>query len=360
MCLPIWLLPVFIILSQSAILIEAQVVRPGKGKPPEPLFQSDETLYLTLSMDMKTVFSNREEEESHPAAISYTDHAGTHITIPMTVNLRGNFRKDPNNCDFPPLRFDFSKTTVKNTVFEGQDKVKLVTHCRSRLNLYEQDVLKEYLAYKLYNLFAEESYRVRLAQMTYADNTGELDTLVKMAFLLEPTGQMADRNGCEKLKVSNIHQTKTNQYKTIVMAIFQYMIGNTDWSVWAQHNVVLLKEENTVVPIVVPYDFDWAGLVNAPYAVPAEFLPIESVKTRLYRGFCVSDSELQPALEEFRQRKDEIYQTINSVPFLSERELKKILKYIDDFFDIIENPKKVESEFQRKCRTVDQDPVRQG
>jgi hypothetical protein len=358
--LPFRLLPVFILLSQFTISTDAQVVRPGAGEPPAPLFQSDETLYLTLSMDMKTVFSNRKEEEKHPAVISYTDHAGTKITIPMMVNLRGNFRKDPNNCDFPPLRFDFSKTTVKNTIFEGQDKVKLVTHCRSRLQLYEQNVLKEYLAYKLYNLLTEESYLVRLVHMTYADDKGELDTIDKIAFLLEPTGQMAARNGCEKLKVSNIHQTKTNQYKTTVMALFQYLIGNTDWSVWAQHNIVLLKEDTSVVPIVVPYDFDWSGLVNAPYAVPAEFLPIETVRTRLYRGFCVSNTVLQPALDEFRQRKDEIYQTCNNIPFLSDKELKKILKYIDDFFSIIENPKKVESVFQHKCRTVDQDAESQA
>jgi hypothetical protein len=250
------------------------------------------------------------------------------------------------------LRFNFSDSTARNTIFEGQDKIKLVTHCRSRLDLYEQNVLKEYLAYKLYNLFAEESYLVRLIHLTYADVKGKFDTLTKMAFLLEPTEHMAHRNGCERMKVSNIHQTKTNNYKTMVMAIFQYMIGNTDWSVWAQHNTILVKEDTSVVPIVVPYDFDWAGLVNAPYAVPAEFLLIPTVRTRLYRGFCRPDAELQPALDEFRQSKDEIYQTCNSVPFLSEKESKKVLKYIDDFFNIIENPKKVEEEFHRKCRSV--------
>ena len=239
-----------------------------------------------------------------------------------------------------------------NTIFVGQEKIKLVTHCRSRHDLYEQNVLKEYLAYKLYNLFAEESYYVRLVHVTYADVKGKLDTLNKMAFLIEPTKQMAQRNGCERLQVSNIHQTKTNKHKTMVMAIFQYLIGNTDWSVWVQHNTILLKEDTSPVPIVVPYDFDWSGLVNPPYAVPSEFLPIETVRTRLYRGYCRTDAELQPALNEFIQSKDEIYQTCNSIPFLSEKELKKVLKYIDDFYKIIENPKKVELEFHSKCRTI--------
>jgi hypothetical protein len=127
------------------------------------------------------------------------------------------------------------------------------------------------------------------------------------------------------------------------------MIGNTDWSVPALHNVVILKEPGAL-PIVVPYDFDWCGLVNAPYAVPAEILPIESVRGRYYRGFNRPDEELQPILDEFRQRRDEIYQTCRSVPFLSEKELNKILKYMDQFFKPIENPKSVEVAYHQECR----------
>ena len=328
-------------------LVEAQDFSPGTDVPQKSLFQSDETLYLTLTMDMKSVFSNREAEESHPAEISYSDIDGNNITIPLNISVRGNFRKDSINCDFPPLRLNFSNSTVINTIFDGQDKIKLVTHCRSRLSRYEQNVLKEYLAYKLYNLFAEESYFVRLVQLTYADVSGKLDTLKKMGFLIEPTSQLAHRNGCEKLIISKIQQTQTSKHKTTVLAIFQYMIGNTDWSVWSQHNIELLTEDTSALPIVVPFDFDWAGLVNAPYATPAKSL--RTVKTRLYRNFCITDAELQLALDEFRQRREKIYQTCRSVSYLSPRELKKTLKYIDGFFNVIENPKKVESEFHLKC-----------
>lgn len=336
------------------VLIEAQDIQSGAIEPPAPLFQSDDPLYLTLSMDISAVFENREAKEIHPAELSFTGSEGDNITLPVSVQVRGHFRKDPNNCDFPPIRLIFSETARTNTLFDGYDKIKVVTHCRSRLELYEQNVLKEYLAYKLYNLFAEESYLVRLVHFTYADVKGKYDTLQKMAFFLEPSQHMARRNGCERLDITNIHQTNTNPQKTRVMAVFQYLIGNTDWSVWVQHNTVLLSGKSSPLPIVVPYDFDWSGLVNPPYAVPAEFLPIETVRTRLYRGFCIADSALQPALDEFRQRKEKIYQTCKSVPLLSEKELKKTLKYIDDFYKIVENPKKVESEFHRKCRTLEQ------
>ena len=331
----------------------AQDISTGTSDLPSSLFQSEEPLYLTLSMDIKSVFQDREEEPSHPAEISYTDEEGNKTTIPIKINVRGNFRKDRNNCDFPPVRLNFSDSTSGNTIFDGQDKLKVVTHCRSRPDMYEQSVLKEYLAYKLYNLLAQESYLVRLVNMTYADIKGNNDTLRKMAFFIEPTGQMASRNGCERMEVSNIHQTRTNQHKTSVMALFQYMIGNTDWSVWVQHNIVLLQDGKSIEPIAVPYDFDWSGLVNPPYAVPAEFLPIESVKTRLYRGFCKPEADLELALDEFRQRKEEIYHTCNSIPFFSEKELKKTLKYMDEFFKIIENPKAVRAKIYATCRTVD-------
>jgi hypothetical protein len=334
----------------SYFLIVAQNTHPGLGEPIHSLFQSEEPLKLTLTMDTESVFHDREEEESHQAEISYTDAEGISITIPLKINVRGGFRKDSMNCDFPPLRLNFSNTPVLNTIFEGQDKIKLVTHCQSRLNRYEQNVLKEFLAYKLYNLFAEESYFVRLARMTYVDVNGKTDILEKIGFLIEPTSQLADRNGCEIFKINKIQQNQTSKHKTTVLAIFQYMIGNTDWSVWNQHNIELLKEETLPEPIVVPFDFDWSGLVNAPYAIPAGDLP--SVRTRFYRNFCVTEAELQLALDEFRQHREKIYQTCKSVPFLSEKELKKTLKYIDDFFKIIENPQKVDSELHGNCRVL--------
>jgi hypothetical protein len=330
--------------------LEAQDGSPTATGEMMPLFQPDDPLHLTLSMDIRTVIRDIEEEDSHPAELSYTDQNGNIIKLPIKVKVRGNFRKDPVNCDFPPLRINFSSATVKNTIFEGQDKIKLVTHCRSGRDLYEQNVLKEYLAYKLYNLFTPESFGVRLVHLTYADTGGKQDTLKKMAFLLEPEEQLARRNGCEILEVKGVRQDRTERNKTTMMAIFQYMIGNTDWSVWALHNVLLLKKSPTALPIVVPYDFDWCGLVQAPYAFPPKQLPIESVRERLFRGFCRPDSVLQPLLEEFRQRKEVVYQTCRAIPNLTDKELRQIIKYMDQFYKTLDNPRAVEVEFHRNCR----------
>ncbi|MFC2111879.1 hypothetical protein ACFLTA_01285 [Bacteroidota bacterium] len=316
------------------------------------LFQSDETLVLTLKMDVRAVTCDvGDKREEHTAEISYLSEEGKNIIIPVEVRTRGHFRRDPANCDFPPLRLNFSEEATKNSIFEGQDKLKLLTHCRTRGSKYEQNVLKEYLVYLLYNLFTPESYKVRLAELTYVDSEGKKDTLRKMGFFIEPTKQVAKRNSGELLNIKNVQQNQCDPFKTNVMSIFQYMVGNTDWSVPAGHNIDLLRYELTDPPIAVPYDFDWCGLVNSPYAVPNEMLGIDNVKTRLFRGYCQTEDEFQRAFQEFRDREEQIYKTIDSVPDLEEREREKIIRYIEQFFEVLHNPKHARREFLESCRT---------
>lgn len=315
------------------------------------LFRSHDLLSLTLSMDIKTVLRDRGDVwEQHPASISYLSDGGNTVVVPLKIRTRGYFRRDPMNCNFPPLRLNFAKQTSLNTIFQGQDKLKLVTHCRSRSDQYEQNVLKEYLAYRLYNLFTDESYRVRLIKLKYADSEGKRDTLIKMGFLIEPTEQMAARNSCQYIEIQKVRQERCHREKTTVLSIFQYMIGNTDWSIPVLHNIDLIQKNAGDPPVAVPFDFDWCGLVNASYAIPAEVLGIDNVRTRLYRGFCRNDEEFEQALQKFRDREDEIYQVIDSVPHLSKGERDETIRYMQQFFKTINNPKMVRKEFFENCR----------
>jgi len=319
---------------------------------PTLLFQSDDPLSLTLTMDIRTVLKDTGDDMGqHPALISYLTPEGDTIIVPLRIRTRGYFRRDPMNCNFPPLRLNFAKETSGNTIFEGQDKLKLVTHCRSSGKQYEQNVLKEYLAYRFYNLFTEESYRVRLAEMNYADSEGKIKTLRKLAFIIEPEEQMAARNLCDEVKIKNIRQDYCDQEKATLLSVFQYMIGNTDWSVPAMHNIDLIRKQAGGSPIPVPFDFDWSGLVNAPYAVPSKNLNIDNVRIRVYRGLCRTEEEFEKAFQEFRDREEEIIRTIESVPYLDEREMSKTIRYIEQFFNVINNPNAVRKEIYNACRT---------
>jgi hypothetical protein len=253
------------------------------------------------------------------------------------------------NCDFPPLRLNFPIIESMNTVFKGQDKLKLVTHCRSKGTPYEQNVLKEYLVYKLYNLFTDESYRVRLVEMSYADSRAKRDTINKMGFLLEPTEQMTLRNNKTLVEIKNVQQGQCDPKTTTRLSVFQYMIGNTDWSVPVPHNIDLIQEKPEAAPVAVPFDFDWCGLVDAPYAVPAENLGISDVKTRIFRGLCRENHDYEVVFQEFRSKKEEIFQTIESIPF-NENEKKNIQRYIEEFYSMIDNPKLIQNKFSNDCR----------
>jgi hypothetical protein len=318
------------------------------------LFQYTNPIHLEITMDMRTVLRDVGEDPSnHPAMLSYATEDGDSISLPLKIRPRGNFRKNPMNCNFPPLYLDFDKDSLQGTIFEGQNRIKLVTHCQNRNDLFEQNVLKEYLAYKMYNLITEESFMVRLVMITYKDKTGRRDPLVKPGFLIEPEEHMALRNDCELMDSKFVHQERTDRHKITVLSVFQYMIGNTDWNTRSEegpHNIVLIREESGAFPVAVPYDFDWSGLVNAPYAEPAPNLPVNDVRTRLFRGYCRTESEFQAAFDEFLQRKEEIYRTVTEVPYLDSGVLSDIEKYIDDFFETLEDPSAVRKEFYEKCR----------
>lgn len=135
------------------------------------------------------------------------------------------------------------------------------------------------------------------------------------------------------------------------MAVFQYLIGNSDWSVPALHNIVLLRPEDLSVFLPVPYDFDFSGVVDARYAIPPPHLGLSSVTERLYRGNCQSEEDLQPVLDRFLARKEDILALWNS-DLLDSGTRKRAVRYVEDFFETIENPREVRAELIRTCRAT--------
>ena len=137
------------------------------------------------------------------------------------------------------------------------------------------------------------------------------------------------------------------------VAIFEYMIGNTDWSVPANHNIKIVHTDSDSMskPYVVPYDFDFSGLVNTNYSVPDERLPITDVKQRVYRGFLRSESEINKVLDVFKKQKDSIYAIVNNCNLLWPASKKNMLGYLDEFFDTIKQPWLVRQTFISNART---------
>lgn len=323
----------------------------GSAYSQQPLFSSDSMLIIKVEGDLHACINDRGDERDYHAitVTHYTE--GDSIILPMKAKVRGNFRRRKSTCQFPPLRLKMADSVVLGTVFEGQGKIKLVTHCRGKNQAFEQKLFQEYLVYRAYNLLTDQSFRVRLIEVTYV-NTGKRPyTQVHHGFLIEDDDDMAARLGGTKMETANVHPMSADGVSANRLALFEYMIGNTDWSIPAAHNMELIMLEPGTPPIVVPYDFDWSGIVGAPYAEPNPLLGISNVKERIYRGFCRPESTWEPVWEAFEENKDAIIQLYLDFPYLTKQEKNSAIKYIEEFYDIIEDPRKRKLNIEDKCRT---------
>jgi hypothetical protein len=219
-----------------------------------------------------------------------------------------------------------------------------------RSKRFEQFIIKEYLVYKAYNLISPFSFNVRMVKINFVDTENRVNSFTTHAFFIEDKNDMAARNGSKILETQGIHQLAVNQKMMNELAVFQYLIGNTDWSVPKLHNTELVVIDETQPLIAIPYDFDFCGIVNPPYTKPPEILTIQHVTERLYRGFCKSKEELEPAFEKFQRLKNDIISIYNQDTLLDQKEKKRILKYIETFYQTLDNPKQKEREFFDSCR----------
>ena len=135
------------------------------------------------------------------------------------------------------------------------------------------------------------------------------------------------------------------------------MIGNNDYSVLKVregedccHNTDVLAVDEAGLKIPIPFDFDFSGLVNAPYAAPPSHLPITEVRHRYYTGLCHPPGVLDKAIAHVQSRREEIFALIENQPELSDKGRRDATRYIRYFYDILDNPKRLRNEVYERCR----------
>jgi hypothetical protein len=331
--------------GQPLVRAGEQTGKESRQNKENPLFTDEEVLQVKLVTDYQKLLRDRgDEREYHPATLSYTDSTGGITTLDLKVMVRGNRRRDPKVCRFPPIMLNFTRKTMpKGTIFAKVNKVKLVTHC-----VDEDYVLREYLVYKLYNIITDHSFRVRLCQVEYVDVKDNRKTERRYAFMIEDDKEMATRNKAKLVPAKVIvRMDRADERAMAKLAVFQYMIGNTDWSVPFRHNIDLIAVDSLAPPIPVPFDFDYSGIVSAPYASPPPELGITSVKQRLYRGYSFPDNIYTEVINTFNSYKTPIYAVYRQCDPLSSSSLKQSLKYLDSFYKTINKPKKFKNEIVR-------------
>ncbi|MEO8763318.1 MAG: hypothetical protein ABI416_03485 [Ginsengibacter sp.] len=321
-------------------------VRSGHGSL---LFENEDILHFRLVGKLNNLFNDRSENMSyHPMLLQYKDKDSSLFSINIMVKTRGHFRRLKQNCKMPPLLLNFSKgEKSKSSLFEMQGKLKLVVPCQG-----DEYIIKEWLAYKVYNIITDKSFAARLAMVDFEDSLSKRKTESHYCILLEDEDKMAQRNKTFiwKKKMLNMKDIDSDEFKK--MAVFQYMIGNTDWGIPYLQNIVLISRDTTKAVYAVPYDFDHSGIVDAPYAGPAEELELSSVRERAYRGYCENDKKaFAKTFDLFNRLKNEIYNVYTGCTLLKPKYVKTVSNYLDDFYETINSSKQTETEFQKPCKT---------
>lgn len=342
------------LILQCGLFSAAVAQPPAKQPKPEKLFASNETLDVTLRASWRQVTRKQGGQTRFPATLDYRTDEGNAQSLALTVERRGLTRLKV--CDFPPLKLRFDKQVVKGTSFRGNKSLKLVTHCEDD-GRWQQYYVLEMLSYRIYNLMTERSFRVRPLSVTYVDSERQSTDGPYFAFLIEDDSDVASRNKLETLEATRPRVSQFDPLENSRFSLFQFMIGNTDWSVLSGpsgndccHNTKLIGPRDGSGIFAVPYDFDSAGLVDARYAAPSASLPIKDVRERIYRGFCANNSSLPAARTELLQKESQILGLFRGESRLTPKSLESALGYLEEFFAILRDDRQFASRITEKCR----------
>jgi len=313
------------------------------------IFEVEDPFRITLTLDLKKYKKEKFEGKYMKVHALYEVNDTLHIESEIRIRPRGVFRR--NHCSMAPFWLNIRKADVKNIHLQEVTKIKVVTNCYGT-RAFDDYVLREYLAYKIYNILSPYSFRVRLVQMRYVDTGKNNHVTQGWAFLIEPEEMMAERMDAIVFKDDKLFSSLMKPADIDLVDLFQYMIGNGDYSVVGRHNIKILGPPGfgTAGYTPVPYDFDYSGLVNAAYAVPRAELGISSVKERYYLGLCRDDDAYIAAIGHINQHKEEILELVNNFEYLDAKFKKRTLTYLEEYFSLAEKPKPILYSLKRTCR----------
>ena len=323
---------------------------PAVAQQPKPLFAASEPIHITIQAPLGGLIRSRSD-----AVIQGTLTDPNGQALPVALSVRGITRRSSDVCEFPPLRVQFTSPPPSASLFAGQKKLKLVTHCKNN-PAFQQYVLLEYSAYRMYNLLTPHSFRVRLANIDYRGADGR-PIISRVGYFLEDLGDLAKRNGLKETHAPElIPNNDLKSADAARYALFQHMISNHDWSMRAGpkgreccHNAELMGPLAPGATIPVPYDFDFSGFVDAPYATPPDQLKIHSVRDRMYRGYCIDNADVVAAARQMRDERPQMMAAVTSTPGLDPGTAKRAIGFLDGFFADIASDEAVSKNLLARC-----------
>jgi hypothetical protein len=320
----------------------------------QPLFQSKAPLEVTLTTNLRDLMRERDSTRLQwfGAEMQYRDEAGTERRIPVELRARGHFRRQSSNCAFPPLFLRAEREVRDSSVLRGNPRVKIVTPCRPGSNAYQQYIFTEYQIYQTYALIDSVHHRTRLASITYVDSAARVRPIAVAAFFLEIAQEVGDEYELEHVETEGVTWEFTFFDPINALSLFQFWVGNTDWSVSGLHNVALFRTAEGIYRPVA-YDFDWTGTVNPTYAFPNPTLGLRGMRERRHRGPCRTAEEWAPTIARFhaaRPAVDSVWST--PLPGQNVRTLVGVKRYLDQLWPILADPRAFKREVIDQCQPI--------
>jgi len=304
------------------------------------LFESEEIITLRIEAPFAKIIADRSDDApDFPARIFYKE-GKEKFEIEAELEVRGNYRRRAEICPFPPLKLKVEKEDRAGTLFEAQKKLKMVTHCQG-----EEFLFREYMVYKFYQMLTPFSYKVRLVKIQYRDSNKEMDPVNAYAFFIESDKALAERLGGEIMEEEvSVQSSAVNQDQLFLVNMFQFMIGNLDWGINPQKNISLLqvKEGKGIYPI--PYDFDFAACVQAPYTGLEK-----GFERRYFKEICRTPKEYDELFDFLKGKRTDLEPLFMEFNLVSKTGREEAMQYLNEFYEIIEDDQKVQELFLDAC-----------
>ena len=342
-----------VVLTLPAIANAQKAEKPKKPKADSasipPLFTSETPLAVTFTANFGRLRTNKSDAAPwRYASMAYAGADGKTVTVPMRAKTHGIWRL--KNCVIPPIRLNVSNKEAKHTLFHDMQKPKMVSVCRKN-DGYEQYVLKEMQLYRIYQTITPISHRVRTLRVTYTDSASGNVEATRYAFLFEDPDELAARLGGEMTKTKGAGAGDMEPDALAVAYIFEYFIGNLDFSFNGLHNTELVLKTDGSLALPIAYDFDFSGAVNASYATVDPQFRSKRVTERIFRGYCAIMSSYPAAIALFQQKKDAIYALYrDDVGKLLDPDIvRESLAYFDDFYEVVKTPSDAQANVLNRC-----------
>jgi hypothetical protein len=282
---------------------------------------------VTIEMDLTTIMAQRNNDTYFPAAVM-TDNG---LTFKAEVRPRGKYRR--KNAVYPPLKLKFKKKELIAAGMDTLNEIKLVLPAFDNA-LGDELVIREYLAYKMFEKLSPVHVKARLIRLTIKDTHVEKSKKTMFAILVEDAEETAARYNGVEVEEYGISPDSLAANQAALMVMFEYMIGNTDWDISMMRNVRLIRTQTGGKVLALPYDFDFSGLVSAPYASPSSDTGLKTVRDRFLMANGIKPDALKRAVMNLRKNRQATYDICRN-RFASRETSDDMMLFLDTFFNQI-------------------------